>query len=373
MVRVSLARYGLPLDYAKHDHDDCTAHVIGYRSLVWFSDNLLAVVFNTGASCRTSSKVEVTGGTARLLVFDGGGHLKAKRDVAYGADGGDEMVAPGDAVRGPDQTLVLRIEEGRGSKSGEILFNPALKELVRIDRFMELSSVIDPSLVFQRGFVLNGPRTYDVVYGLSPSKSKTITENLSEGAMASKVGRDGYEYALCQQELAPNEYRSSNVVYAGVHRRCVLHVKPSVGPAWTAALGQDEVADILGTLEGGDVVGIVRRVKEPDRLVRFSANSAQYQLPWFPAGYETELQSIDDRMDRYQGFARKQESKGCSLTGVGCDEAADGRLMIFDRSSKIPLVNRRMSQSARVAISPNGRRYATFEAGELRIYSLQGR
>jgi type IV secretory pathway VirB10-like protein len=46
------------------------------------------------------------------------------------------------------------------------------------------------------------------------------------------------------------------------------------------------------------------------------------------------------------------------------------RVYVFDRKSSQPIVSRALPKSGRAALSPDGLHYATFEAGELRIYSL---
>jgi hypothetical protein len=75
-------------------------------------------------------------------------------------------------------------------------------------------------------------------------------------------------------------------------------------------------------------------------------------------------------MKRYQGIGKKMPSRICAMTNLHCEDSSAERLMIFDGTSAIPLVDRPFTESARVAISPDGTRYATFESGELRIYSF---
>jgi hypothetical protein len=54
-----------------------------------------------------------------------------------------------------------------------------------------------------------------------------------------------------------------------------------------------------------------------------------------------------------------------------CDDRSDnGRWIVFDRKSQTPLVNRSFPRNGRAALSPDGSRYASFEAGELHIYLL---
>lgn len=368
-VRVDLVRYGLARDYARHDADDCTDYVIGYRSVVWLSSDRLAVVFNTSPNCRPSSGQRVTNGSARLLVFDPKGNLHAKRDVSYDADGGEELIASGDALHGPGQTLLFRVEEAGNSKSGVRLFDAKLNDVVRIDRFMETPSVIDSSLVFQEGRVWSGPRTYDVYDGGLPSlQMHKITQNWPTGTMSRIVGSRGVAYMLCQQALGPNNYQSTNVIYANAHRRCWMKVQSADGRAWDAQLKQDQVAELLGIQRDGTVVGIVRQTDDPDELVIWRQNQTPEILPWFPIGYGTELLGIAGPMDRYLGVGERN-----CRADASCTEDGNARLMIFDRSSRIPLVDRQFPASARAALSPDGLHYAMFENGELRISALPSR
>jgi hypothetical protein len=43
---------------------------------------------------------------------------------------------------------------------------------------------------------------------------------------------------------------------------------------------------------------------------------------------------------------------------------------VFDRATKTPIADRLFPRNGRAALSPDGLHYASFEAGELRIYSL---
>jgi hypothetical protein len=53
-----------------------------------------------------------------------------------------------------------------------------------------------------------------------------------------------------------------------------------------------------------------------------------------------------------------------------CDESGGGRWFIFDRTSQNPIVNREFPKNGRATLAPDGLHYASFEANELRIYSL---
>jgi len=309
-------------------------------------------------------------GVARVLAFDVHGKLRAQHDISYQADGREEVVSDGDAFAGPDGSLIFRIEEAGGAKSGVLQLDDQLKYVGRIDRFMETGSVVDHALAFQEGFVSNGPRTYDVFDGNPLAQVHQITKEWPAGTMDRKVGGKGVMYMLCQQELKPGAYSSTNVIYSGAHRRCTLMVEDAMQHAWHAELGEDEVAELVGQLHNGEVLGIVRAPKVSERLVLWSADKPVDELPWFPAGYEGKIQGATDNMSRYLGYGEPIPTVWCAKFGVFCHDEAEGRLMIFDRRMQRPLVDRAFPRNSRAAISPDGLRYATFENGELRIYTL---
>jgi hypothetical protein len=56
-TRIALRSYGLSADYSKHDGDtDCTGHVIGYRSVICLTPDLVSVVFNTHVGLRQGGR-----------------------------------------------------------------------------------------------------------------------------------------------------------------------------------------------------------------------------------------------------------------------------------------------------------------------------
>ncbi len=333
-VRVNLSRFGLPHDYLIHDAEiDCTSHVIGYRFLVWLTDDRLALGFNISPSCRPSSG-RAAAGLARILVFDLKGDLQASRDLPYDADGGEELVAPGEAMRGPAGTLLFRIEEAGRSKSGVLLLDPDLKDVGRIDRLLERDTLVDHALVFQEGFVLTGPRTYDIFTGRPLVLTRKTTEDWPVGTMDRQFGTDGVAYMLCRQELQPGVYAFTDVIYSGAHRRCVMNAAYLDGARWRADVEQDGVAELIGLVAHDRVLGIIRVSKRADQLVLWKRDRQLETLPWFPVGYDTEFQGVSEDLARYQGFGRKREGRLCDLTGLFCQEN-NGELAIFDRGGKI--------------------------------------
>jgi hypothetical protein len=166
---------------------------------------------------------------------------------------------------------------------------------------------------------------------------------------------------VCQQELRPNEYVSTQIVYAGAKQRCTLTAEGEDRRPWTAPLRDGETASIVGLLADGAVVGNINsKESNAGKLVIWRKDQPTETLPWVPDKYCGAVGSAMANMSRYLAFA----SDNCH------GETDLGRLMIFDRLSRKAITDRTFAKNARAALSPDGLRYATFEAGELRIYSL---
>lgn len=103
-VRIDLSPLGLPKNFFS-SRDEAPRLIIGYRFVVWLNSDEVAVGFNTSSNARVAPDRKVDG-SARLLVFSVDGKLKAKRDIAYLADGYGEIVAEGEATAGPSGTLL---------------------------------------------------------------------------------------------------------------------------------------------------------------------------------------------------------------------------------------------------------------------------
>jgi hypothetical protein len=131
--------------------------------------------------------------------------------------------------------------------------------------------------------------------------------------------------------------------------------------SWEASLQDGETAVIVGLLADGSVVGQIRGTEKGDnagRLVIWKKDKTTELLPWIPREYCGSVQSATADMSRYAAFAT------CN------DRSESGRWIVFDRRSPIPLVNRAFPKNGRAALSPDGLHYASFESGELRVYSL---
>jgi hypothetical protein len=292
--------------------------------------------------------------------------LKAKRDIPYLADGNGEIVADGEATPGPSGTLLFRIgsvnldKEGRNqSKSGVLLLDANLQDIARLDRFLEQTTFVHHALVFQQGFTLGRLRTYDVLDGSPPSQVKRWQQDWPVDARDRKFGEHGLAYMVCQQELRPNDYVSTGIVYAGAKQRCAMVAEGEDRSIWKAPLQDGETAEILGLLADGSVVGHVSgRESAAGRLVIWKKDQNAEPLPWIPKDSCASFQGATADMSRYTAFAT-------------CDDRSDnGRWFVFDRKSQMPLVNRRFPKNGRAALAPDGLRYASFENGELRVYSL---
>lgn len=165
----------------------------------------------------------------------------------------------------------------------------------------------------------------------------------------------------CQQELKPNEYFSTGVVYSGAKQRCKMTVKGEDQSTWEVSLKDGETAAIVGLLADGSVVAKksgTERGSNAGQLVLWKKDKPDELLPRVPREQCGSVESATTDMSRYAAFAT-------------CDDRRDtGQWIVFDRSSPTPIVNRRFPKNASAALSPDGLHYATFESGELHIYSL---
>ena len=359
VVRIGLSQHGLPKDFFQADADTkCSHQIIGYRFVVWLDNQTVAVGFNTSPNCRPSPDQKVHG-VARILVFDAQGTFKASRDLPYDADGGKVLVAPGEGRAGPRGTILFRIEEAGDSKPGILLLDANLKDTARLDRFLEQTTFVDHALVFQEGVVWSGPRTYDTFDGFPLVQTRQKEELWPVGTMDRKFGEHGVAYMLCQQELRPNEWVSDNVVYANARRRCRMVSEPDGQASWEVPLKDEGTAVIVGILADSSVVGQVPVKGRKDRqLVIWKKDGQTVTLPWIAAKHCGAVDSATSDLSRYATFAAED-----------CDSDF-GRWMVFDRTSQTPIADRLFPRNGRAALSPDGLRYASFEAGELRIYTL---
>jgi hypothetical protein len=365
-VRIDLSPIGLPKNFFSTRAEAPTT-IIGYRFVVWLDNDEVAVGFNTSPNSRVAPDRKVDG-SARVLVLGVDGKLKAKRDIAYLADGYGEIVADGEATAGPRGTLVFRIQsvnldkEGRNeSKSGVLLLDANLRDIARIDRFLEQITFIDHALVFQQGFTLGQSRTYDVWDGSPPLQIHRWQQDWPIDARDRKFGEHGLAYMVCQQEIRPKEYVSTGVVYAGAKQRCTMRAEGEDRSNWEIPLKDGETAVIVGLLADGSVLAQIsgnEKRNNAGQPVIWKKDKSTDLLPWIPREDCGSVQSATADMSRYAAFPP-------------CDDSSDsGRLIIFDRRSPTPLVNQRFPKNGRAALSPDGLHYASFDAGELRIYSL---
>ena len=249
-VRVDLSARGLPSGFFRADADTkCRGRIIGYRFVVWLDNQSVAVGFNTSPNCRPVSGSKVDG-SARVLLFDVRGSLKASRDLPYEADGDGILVAEGEAGPGPHGTLLFRIQEVHKSKSGLILLDSNLKDAARVDRFLERTTFVDHALVFQEPFT----STYSILNGLPLVETRRWEQQWPIGTMDRKFGEHGVSYMLCQQELQPNVYVSTDVVYANAKRPCTMVAEAEDQTVWKVPLQEEGTAVIVGLLSDSSVV-----------------------------------------------------------------------------------------------------------------------
>ena len=365
-VRIDLAPLGLPKGFFQLDAETkCAGQIIGYRFVVWLNSEDVAIGFNTSPNCRVVPDRAVDG-LARLLVFSGSGILKAKRDIPYLADGNGEIVAEGEAKSGPGGTLLFRIDsvnldkEGRNqSKSGVLLLDANLQDVARLDRFLEQTTFVDHALVFQEASTFGRSRKYDILDGSPPSQMRQWQQDWTVDARDRKFGEHGLAYMTCQQELRPNEYVSTAIVYVGAKQRCTMNAESEDRRFWQLPLRDGDTAEILGLLADGSVVGHVsEKESKAGQLIIWKKDQTAEVLPWIPKDLCGSVSNATADMSRYAAFAT-------------CDDRSDkGRWLVFDRKTQTPLVNRPFPKNGRADLSPDGSRYASFESGELRVYSL---
>lgn len=364
-VKIDLSPQGLPKGFFSMK-DERPRTIVGYRFVVWPNNEEVVVGFNTSPSAAVARDRKVDG-SARLLAFSIGGELKAKRDIPYLAYGYDEIVAEGEATAGPSGTVLFRIQsvnldkEGRNeSKSGVLLLDANLHDAARIDRFLEQTTFVDHALVFQEGFTLGQSRTYDVLDGSSPSQIRRWHQDWPIDARNRKFGENGLAYMVCQQEVRPNEYVSTGVVYAGAKQRCKMIAEDKDRSIWEVSLKDGQTATIVGILTDGGVVGQVSGAEKGNnagQLVIWKKDKPTELLPWISQNDCGSIESGTTDMSRYAAFSCKGDS-------------GSGRWIILDRKSPTPIVDRPFPKNGRAALSPDGLHYASFESGELRIYSL---
>lgn len=371
--RIDLRAQNLPRNFFQlKEGSTCDGQIISYGFVVWLTDDKVAVGFSTSPKCRPDRGARVDG-NARLLVYNTGGDLTARRDLSYVADGNGELVAEGSASAGPEGTLAFGIESvnlvpdgSRESKSGVKLLDASLKDVGEIDHRLEHTTLVKHSLVFQEGFTLQGPRTYAVFSGLPPAVSRHWLIDWPIGTMDKNFGDEGFAFILCEQELHPGEYSQSNIIFSGANRHCRVQAETN-GEAWEAGLAPNEVAEIIGLLADGSVVAKINSAIDPSKgLVILARDKPAEVLPWISKALVGSVEATTETMSRYAVFATKA-SESCGDPETACKE---DQLFIFDRRQPTPLVNRAFPRNGKVALSPDGKHYATFEANELRIYSL---
>jgi hypothetical protein len=367
-VRIDLSANSLPKNFFAANADTkCAGEVIGYRFVVWLNNESVAVGFNTSPNCRVSPRRKVSG-SARLLVFGVRGDLRVSRDLPYEADGDGIVVTEGEGRAGPAGTLLFRIEEVHQSKSGILLLDANLKDVARLDRFLEQTTFVNHALVFQEGFTLRGPRTYSIWDGSPPAEKLRKQVDWPVGTMDRKLGEHGIAFMLCEQELQPNVFTATSIVYANARRRCTLNAEAEDGTAWNVRLEKEGTATIIGLLADGSVAGQANVPgSHAGQLVIWKKGEKTEKLPWIPPLYSGAVQNATANMSRYGVFAT-EDSEPCLNFGKLCSQ--NGYWMVFDRGSPTPIVNRGFPKIGRAALSPNGLHYATFESGELRIYAL---
>jgi hypothetical protein len=380
-VGIPLKEDGLPEDFFQPGAEtNCSNQIIGYRFVVWLDSENVAVGFNTSPCFRRSPDRKVDG-VLRILVFDLRGKLKASRDLAYLADGHGEAVADGEAMAGPENTLLVGIQsvnldpDGRQeSKSGVRLLDASLKDVAERDLFLEQTTFVEHDVVTESGSPFRGDHTVSILGGSGLKEIASRQVDWPAGAMDRKFGEHGFAFMFCGQELHAGEYTNTSVVHAGAKSRCTLNALGPNDSAWTTSLQDGETASIVGLLADGSVVGQIHgKNSDMDRIVIWRKGAQPEALPWLPPKFDGMIDTATRDLSRYATFATN-DSHPCNpigkVLGTPCDKGGNGRWFIFDRSSQSPIVSRVFPKNGRAALAPDGLHYASFEANELRIYPL---
>ena len=109
---------------------------------------------------------------------------------------------------------------------------------------------------------------------------------------------------VCQQELRPNEYVSTGVVYAGAKQRCTMKAEADDGQVWTVPLRDSETASIVGLLSDGSVLGNINvKGSNAGQLVIWKRGQPIETLRWVPDKYCGSVESATADISRYAAFA----------------------------------------------------------------------
>ncbi len=373
VVSVPLAGYGLPKDFFSYSPAEgyCDSQIICYRFVAWLDASHIAVGFSTSSRKRGADGHPVKG-NARILLFTADGQLKARRDIPYLADGNGELVADGEALAGPDGTLLFRLQSvnldqgGRQeSKSAVLLLDVQLRDVNKVEGMLEQTTLVKRTMIFQEGFVSTGPRTYDFVNSKSSTPFESHTIDWPTGTMDRKFGEDGAAYMACTQELEAGKYEQSPIISAGANRRCAMQYDGFDGTKWTAPIRQNEVGELIGEFRDGSIAAEIRGREGSERIAVWRRDGKEQSLPWLPKGFAGDVITPTSDMSRYGAMGVSTDFV-CRHSITKCEQ----HWMVFDALRASPIVDRAFPRTGSVALSPDGMKYASLEDGKLQIFSL---
>lgn len=189
---------------------------------------------------------------------------------------------------------MIRAEELSRSRAC-ICFDANLKDVAQLDDFLEQTTFVNHSIIYQNGVTWSGPRTYSILNKVLPKQVTERTVNWPTGSMDHKFGEHGFAFMLCGQELRPGEYTSTNVVHLGAKFRCTLNAEGEDGSVWTSPLQDGETAALVGLLDDGSVAGIVHsKSSKSGQLIVWEKGGKSRVLPWLPQQFEGQVNS-DER------------------------------------------------------------------------------
>ena len=100
--------------------------------------------------------------------------------------------------------------------------------------------------------------------------------------MDRKFGEHQLAYMLCRQELRPNVYSSTNIIYAGAKRQCSMNVEAADHANWSIPLREEGTAALVGFLNDGTVAGQIKvKGSSAGGLVVWKKDQTTVTLPGF--------------------------------------------------------------------------------------------
>ena len=139
------------------------------------------------------------------------------------------------------QSVKLDPEGRNESKSGVLLIDAELKDIARIDRFLEQTTFVDHALVFQEGFTLGKIPHVRPFEWFSTDAVKRWQPDWPINARDRKFGEGRPRlHGLSTRGLRPNDYVSTGIVSTGAKQRCKMIAEGGDRTTWEVSLKDGE-------------------------------------------------------------------------------------------------------------------------------------